>query len=168
MRVAAIGVSFDDVLDRTGETERLLPFIPGSEAAGTIVALGSQVANRRIGERVVCLRRWPMLSRLVAPQEHVAPIPDRLGDVQAAAAVRDGVLAHALITSAHAVREGEVALVRPAMQGLGLCLIQLAKQRGARVIAAIAAPDSEEDVRRWEPMRSSSGGRRRWWRTCAA
>jgi NADPH2:quinone reductase len=147
VRVAAIGVSFDDVLDRTGETGRDLPFILGSEAVGTIVALGSQVAGRRIGERVACLAPAAYAEQLVAPQEHVVPIPDRLDDVQAAA-VRDGVLAHALVTGAHAVRAGEVVLVRPAMHGPGLCLMQLAKQRGAHVIAAIATPDTEEDVRR--------------------
>src|SRR5262249_57320032 len=80
VRVAAIGVSFDDVLDRTGQTERNLPFIPGSEAAGTIIALGSQVANRRIGERVACLASAAYAEQLVAPQEHVVPIPDRLDD----------------------------------------------------------------------------------------
>lgn len=148
VRVAAIGVSFDDVLDRTGETERLLPFIPGSEAAGTIVALGSEVAGRRIGERVACLAPAAYAEQLVAPQEHVVPIPDRLDVVQAAAAVRDGVYAYALITSAHIVRAGEVVLVRPAMYGPGLCLLQLAKQRGARVIAAIGTSESEEIVRR--------------------
>jgi len=148
VRVAAIGVSFDDVLDRTGETERDLPFVPGSEVAGTIVALGSQVADRRIGERVACLAPGAYAEQLVAPREHVVPIPDRLDFAQAAAAARDGVLAHALITGAHAARDGDVVLVRPAMHGPGVCLMQLAKQRGARVIAAIATPESEEDVRR--------------------
>ncbi len=148
VRVAAIGVSFDDVLDRAGETERELPFIPGSEAAGTVVALGSQVADRRVGERVACLAPAAYAEQLVAPQEHVVPIPERLDEVQAAAAVRDGVFAHALITGAHAMREGEVVLVRPAMYGPGLCLIQLAKQRGARVIAAVGTPESEEIARR--------------------
>src|SRR4029077_5670161 len=68
--------------------------------------------------------------------------------LQALAAMRDGLLALIVTTRAHAVRAGEVALVRPADEGPGLCLLQMAKQRGARVIAVIDAPESEEIVRR--------------------
>jgi NADPH2:quinone reductase len=148
VHVAAIGVNFDDVLDRTGETERELPYTPGFEAVGTIAALGAQVSGRRIGERVACLAPAAYAEQLVAPQQHVIPIPQRLDDLQAVAAVRDGILALALTTRAHALRADEVVLVRPAIEGPGLCLLQLAKQRGARVIAVIGTPDAEEIVRR--------------------
>lgn len=93
VHVTAIGVNFDDVLDRTGETDRDLPYIPGFEAVGTIVAVGAQVSSRRIGERVACLAPAAYAGQFVAPQEHVVPIPQQLDDLQAAAAVRDGVLA---------------------------------------------------------------------------
>jgi NADPH:quinone reductase len=148
VHIAASGVTFDDVLDHTGETERELPYTPGFEAVGTIVAVGAQVSSIRIGERVACLAPAAYAEQLVAPQEHVVPIPHDLDDLQAVAAVRDGLLALILTTRAHAVRAGEVALVRPAIEGPGLCLLQLAKQRGARVIAVIGAPESEEIVRR--------------------
>jgi NADPH2:quinone reductase len=148
VHVAAIGVTFDDLLDRTGESERELPYTPGFEAVGTIVALGAQVSSLHIGERVACLAPAAYAEHLIAPQEHVVPIPQGVDDLQAVAAVRDGLLALILTTRAHAVRAGEVVLVRPAIEGPGLCLLQLAKQRGARVIAVIGAPESEEIVRR--------------------
>lgn len=148
VRVAAIGMTLDDVLDRTGETERELPYTPGFEAVGTIVALGAQVSGWRIGERVACLAPAAYAEQIVAPQEHVVPIPQHLDDLQAVAAVRDGLLALALTTRAHTLQAGEVVLVRPAIEGPGLCLLQLAKQRGARVIAAIGTTESEEVVRR--------------------
>ncbi|HEY1387658.1 MAG TPA: zinc-binding dehydrogenase [Ktedonobacterales bacterium] len=148
VHVAAIGVTFDDFLDRTGETERELPYIPGFEAVGTVVAVGAQVTSRRIGERVACLAPAAYAEELVAPQEHVVPIPQRLDDLQAVAAMRDGILALALTTRAHVLGAGDVVLVRPGIEGPGLGLLQLAKQRGARVIAVIGTPESEEIVRR--------------------
>jgi NADPH2:quinone reductase len=148
VHVAAIGVTFDDVLDRTGETERDLPYTPGFEAVGTIVAVGAQVTSRHIGERVACLAPAAYAEELVAPQEHVVPIPQHLDNLQAVAAMRDGILALVLTTRAHVLGAGDVVLVRPGIEGPGLGLLQLAKQRGARVIAVIGTPESEEIVRR--------------------
>lgn len=110
--------------------------------------MGAQVCSRRIGERVACLAPAAYAEQLVAPQEHVVPIPEQLNDLQAVAAVRDGLLAHGLTGRAHALSAGDVVLVRPAIEGPGLCLLQLAKQRGARAIAVIGTPESEEIVRR--------------------
>jgi NADPH2:quinone reductase len=75
VHIAASGVTLDDVLDHTGETERELPYTPGFEAVGTIVAVGAQVASQRIGERVACLAPAAYAEQLVAPQEYVVPIP---------------------------------------------------------------------------------------------
>lgn len=148
VQVAAIGTNFDDILDRTGETERDRPYIPGFEATGTIVAVGAHVSDRSLGERVACLAPAAYAEHVVAPQDFVVPIPERLDDLQAVAAVRDGVLALLLTTQAHALGADEVVLVRPGIEGPGLGLIQLAKQRGARVIAVIGTPEAEETVRR--------------------
>jgi NADPH2:quinone reductase len=148
VQVAAIGANFDDILDRTGETERERPYTPGFEAVGTIVAVGAQVSSRRIGERVACLAPAAYAEQVVAPQEFVVPIPQHLDDLQVVAAVRDGLLALILTTRVHALRADDVVLVRPAIEGPGLGLVQLAKQSGARVIAVIGTPESEETVRR--------------------
>ena len=148
VHIAASGVTLDDVLDHTGETERELPYTPGYEAVGTIIAVGAQVSSLRIGERVACLAPAAYAEQLVAPQEHVVPVPESLDNLQTLAAMRDGLLALIVTTRAHAVQAGEVALVRPAAEGPGLCLLRLAKQRGARVIAVIETSESEEVVRR--------------------
>jgi NADPH2:quinone reductase len=83
VHIAASGVTLDDVLDHTGETERELPYTPGFEAVGTIVGVGPQVSSLRIGERVACLAPAAYADQLVAPQEHVVPIPQGLDDLQA-------------------------------------------------------------------------------------
>src|SRR5262245_56237510 len=103
VQVAAIGANFDDIRDRTGETARERPYIPGFEAVGTIVAMGAHVSSRHIGERVACLAPAAYAEHLVAPEDFVVPIPERLDDLQAVAAVRDGVLALLLSRQAHAL-----------------------------------------------------------------
>jgi NADPH2:quinone reductase len=147
VRVAAVGVNIEDVLDRTGDTERTLPFALGYEAAGTIVTLGSDVAGWHTGERVAFVAPAAYAEYVTVPLEHMVRIPDRLDFPQAVAAARDGVTAHYL-TIAHPIREGEWVLVRPATAGPGLFLSQLAKRRGARVIGIVETTESEENLHR--------------------
>src|SRR5215470_7344625 len=73
VHVAAIGANFDDILDRTGETERERPYVPGFEAVGTIVAVGAHVSGRSIGERVACLAPAAYAEHVVAPEAFVVP-----------------------------------------------------------------------------------------------
>lgn len=138
VRVEAIGVNFLDVYYRSGLYPMALPFVPGSEGAGVVVATGERVA-------------WAMVPGAYAeyasvPAEKLVPLPDAIGARTAAAVMLQGMTAHYLLASAFELREGQSALVHAGAGGVGGLLVQLAKQRGARVVAT-ASPAKHDEVR---------------------
>lgn len=127
VRVEAIGVNFIDVYHRSGVYPMPLPFISGSEAAGIVADTGERVA-------------WAMVPGAYAeyalvPRERLVPLPMRVDMKTAAASMLQGMTAHYLVTSTFVVRPGTTALVHAAAGGAGGLLVQMAKQRGARVLA---------------------------------
>lgn len=138
VRVEATGVNYIDVYHRTGLYKLPLPFIPGMEAAGVIEATGERVA-------------WTMTpgayAELVAvPKDRLVPLPAAIDARTAAAALLQGMTAHFLATSAFALREGQNALIHAAAGGVGGLLVQMAKQRGAHVIATASRSKHEEVI----------------------
>jgi NADPH2:quinone reductase len=138
VRVEAIGVNFLDVYHRTGLYKVPLPFVPGSEAAGVIEETGERVA-------------WAMVPGAYAeyaavPQEKLVPLPVSVASRLAAACLLQGMTAHYLVTSTYLLRPGNTAVVHAAAGGAGGMLVQMAKQRGARVVAT-ASPEKHADVR---------------------
>ncbi len=134
VKLHAIGVNFVDVYHRTGLYPLPLPFTPGSEGAGVIEAVGSGVKAVKPGDRVA----WAMVPGAYAEYAAVAaaklvPIPEGIELKTAAAAMLQGMTAHYLVTSVHPLREGSTVLVHAAAGGVGGILVQMAKQRGARV-----------------------------------
>lgn len=137
--VAAIGVNYRDVYEREGAYGGDLPAIIGAEGAGTVV--GS-------GERVAWVSAPASYAEHVAvDQDRAVPIPDRVSDELAAAALLQGITAHYLATSTHEVREGENVLVHAAAGGVGLLLTQVATMRGGRVIATTSSEEKAELAR---------------------
>jgi NADPH:quinone reductase len=141
--VAAAGVNFSDIYAREGRPpyRRELPFVLGSEGAGTIVALGAGVTGLAAGDRVA----WASASgsyteRVVIPAASAVLIPDRVDTQVAAAAMMQGITAHYLCHSTYPVAPGEVAVVHAAAGGVGLLLTQLVKLRGGTVIATTSGP----------------------------
>ncbi|MGZ5443344.1 MAG: quinone oxidoreductase family protein [Thermoanaerobaculia bacterium] len=137
VRLEAIGVNYIDVYHRTGLYKVPLPFVPGSEAAGVVEATGERVA-------------WAMVPGAYAeyaavPADKLVPLPPSIDTRSAAAAMLQGMTAHYLVTSTFPLREGHSALVHAAAGGVGGLLVQIAKQRGARVIAT-ASPAKHEEV----------------------
>ncbi|MGZ8710661.1 MAG: quinone oxidoreductase family protein [Thermoanaerobaculia bacterium] len=137
VRLEAIGVNYIDVYHRTGLYTVPLPFVPGSEAAGVVEATGERVA-------------WAMVPGAYAeyaavPADKLVPLPPSIDTRSAAAAMLQGMTAHYLVTSTCPLREGHRALVHAAAGGVGGLLVQIAKQRGARVIAT-ASPAKHEEV----------------------
>jgi NADPH2:quinone reductase len=127
VRIEAIGVNYVDVYHRSGLYPMPLPFIPGSEAAGTIEGTGERVA-------------WAMVPGAYAeyaavPREKLVPLPDGLDARTAAASMLQGMTAHYLVTSTFLVVPRTTALVHAAAGGVGGLLVQLAKQHGGRVLA---------------------------------
>lgn len=144
VRVAAAGVNFIDVYFRTGLYPRPLPFVAGLEGAGRIEAVGPDVADFAVGDRVA----WASVPGsyadvVVAPAASVVPVPDAVPDDAAAAAMLQGMTAHYLV---HAIRQpepGGTALVHAAAGGTGLLLVQLLKAAGMHVVGSCG---SEEKV----------------------
>lgn len=146
--VEARGVNFIDVYQRSGAYQVPLPYVPGMEAAGVVAALGEGVTDLRVGQRV----GWAMAAGGYADQAVVkasllVPVPDAVTTEQAAALLLQGMTAHYLTHSVHAVAEGESVLVHAAAGGTGLLITQLAKARGARVIGTVST-DAKERIAR--------------------
>ncbi|WP_067601957.1 quinone oxidoreductase family protein [Nocardiopsis listeri] len=146
--VAARGVNFIDVYQRSGVYKVDLPFVPGMEASGTITAVGDGVTDLKVGQRV----GWAMspggyADRATVDADLAVPVPDGVADEQAAALLLQGMTAHYLTYSVHPVAEGETILVHAAAGGTGLLITQLAKARGARVIGTVSTEAKEAIAR---------------------
>lgn len=135
IRVAMAGVNFIDVYFRTGVYPRPLPFISGLEGAGVVEDVGPGVSQLVPGDRVA----WASVpgsyaTHLIAPADRVVPVPDRVSDSDAAAAMLQGMTAHYLVHGCRDTRSSDVALVHAAAGGAGLLLVQTLKHAGATVI----------------------------------
>ncbi|HKT02289.1 MAG TPA: quinone oxidoreductase [Rugosimonospora sp.] len=146
--VAAAGVNFIDVYQRSGAYPRELPFVPGMEGAGTVSAVGGGVPDIRVGDRVAWVNvPGGYAERVAVPAERVVPLPRELAPELAAAALLQGLTAHYLTQDTAPVGPGDVVLVHAAAGGTGLLLTQLVKLRGARVVGTVSTVDKERLAR---------------------
>jgi len=145
--VAAAGINFPDVLAIAGkyQVKTPLPFVPGNEAAGTIIALGDGVTRLSVGDKVVFNSKGGAFAeQCVADQNTTMPMPDGLSFEQAAGfTVTYGTSYHALKQSAD-LKAGETVLVLGAAGGVGITAVEIAKAMGARVIAAASTDEKLE------------------------
>ncbi|NIJ11745.1 NADPH2:quinone reductase [Saccharomonospora amisosensis] len=146
--VAAAGVNFIDTYQRSGIYPMELPYTPGLEGAGTVAAVGSEVHDFAVGDRVA----WQgtpggYAQQALVPADIAFAVPDGVSDESAAALLLQGITAHYLLNSTYAVSEGETVLVHAAAGGVGLLLVQLAKAKGARVIGTVSTPEKEQLAR---------------------
>ncbi len=145
IRVAMTGVNFIDLYVRQGRYGNKLPFTPGQEAAGTVVAVGKSVSCLHEGDQVAwCSILGTYAEYAVAPAERVVPIPIGVTFEQAAAVLLQGMTAHYLSHSAFPIQPGDEVLVHAGAGGTGLLLTQLAKPRGARVLTAVSNEEKAE------------------------
>jgi NADPH2:quinone reductase len=134
VRMQAIGVNFIDVYHRTGLYKLPLPLTPGSEGAGVVDAVGDGVDVVKVGDRVAFAGvRGAYAEYVIVPADKLVPLPDSIDANTAAAAMLQGMTAHYLAASVHAIARGENVLVHAAAGGVGALLVQMAKMRGARV-----------------------------------
>ncbi len=136
VRLAASGVNFIDVYQRTGVYPMDLPFIAGQEGAGEVEAVGDGVEEISPGDYVAFAGiPGAYAEYVVAPVERLVPFNVTYVEARMAAAVMlQGMTAHYLTHSTFPVQEGQSVLVHAAAGGVGLLLCQLAKMRGASVI----------------------------------
>ncbi len=138
----AVGLAFPDVLQVRGEyqVKPPLPFVPGSETAGTVVAVGEGVDEALVGRRVVALGGG--LSEQVAlPASSVFEVPDALSSAKAAAIPMNYCTTWFALHDRARLQAGETLLVTGASGGVGSAAIQLGRAAGARVIAVAGGPE---------------------------
>ena len=140
--IEAVGVNFIEVYQRTGLYPVALPATPGSEAGGTVLAVGPGVTEFRAGDRVA----WQgspgaYAERAAVPVERLVRLPEGVSTKQGAAAMLQGMTAHYLACSTFPLEPGDTCLVHAAAGGVGLLLCQIAKRRGARVIGTVSTPE---------------------------
>ncbi|WP_426595397.1 quinone oxidoreductase family protein [Cellulomonas sp. McL0617] len=148
VRVAAAGINFIDTYRRSGMYAVPYPHVLGSEGAGTIVEVGSDVAEFAVGDHVAWSSAPGSYAELVRVRaSELLPVPVGV-DLQVAAALPlQGMTAHYLVTSVFPVAEGHDLLVHAGAGGVGLLLTQLAAARGARVISTVGTADKERLAR---------------------
>ena len=141
-RVEAAGVNFIDIYQRTGLYPVALPHTLGQEAAGVVTAVGSGVTQFKRGDRVACARvAGGYAGETLAPAAHCVPVPMAVSFRDAAAVLLQGMTAHYLANDTFPLQPGHSALIHAGAGGVGLILIQLAKRRGARVLATVGRDD---------------------------
>lgn len=150
--VHAAGANFADTLYIAGkyQVRPPLPFVPGGEAAGEVIAVGAGVDRVRPGDRVAACNPWGAYAEvMVAPAATVFPLPDGVDFVTAAAMpVVYGTDIHALEGRA-ALAAGETLLVHGAAGGIGLAAVELGVRMGAKVIGTVGSDDKMDVVRNY-------------------
>jgi NADPH:quinone reductase len=144
LAVRAASLNFPDILivQNKYQIKPPLPFVPGSEYAGVVEAVGEGVKGIRPGARVAALGGTGGFgTHAVVPADRLMPLPDGFAFEDAAAfAFTYGTSHHALMDRA-ALRPGETVLVLGAAGGVGTAALQIAKAAGARVIAAASTDE---------------------------
>ncbi|HKF01892.1 MAG TPA: quinone oxidoreductase [Candidatus Sulfotelmatobacter sp.] len=142
VKLAAAGVNFIDVYFREGRYKAQVPFIPGQEGAGTVTAVGKDVKSVKPGDRVAWTATLGCYAEYAAvAADRLVSIPSGVSDQQAAATMLQGMTAHYLLYDSWPLKKGETALVHAAAGGVGLLLVQMAHNIGARVIATVSTED---------------------------
>lgn len=144
IRIQAASLNFPDLLivQNKYQMKPELPFVPGSEFAGTIEAVGEGVTDLKPGQSVACLKGTGGFgTHTLAPAKLCLPLPSDFDPVDAAAFIMIYATSyHALIDRAE-LKEGETVFILGAAGGVGTSAIQIAKTAGARVIAAASSAE---------------------------
>lgn len=149
IKAEAIGVNFIDTYFRSGQYPRELPFVVGTEACGTITALGDGVDNLAVGDRVVTANANGAYAEFcTAPADFSARVPAHVHPDVAASVLLKGMTAHYLLKSVYPVQAQDTVLVHAGAGGVGLILTQWATALGARVITTVSTPAKAELSRR--------------------
>jgi NADPH2:quinone reductase len=172
VRVEAIGVNYIDTYFRRGIYKRPVPYTPGDEGAGVVIARGSHVTGFAVGDRVAWAAAPASYAEEVAvPAAAAVKVPAGVEPAAAASALLQGMTAHYLAYSVHRIEPGQDVLIHAGAGGVGLLLTQMAKMLGARVITTVSTEEKErlsldagaDDVLRYrddlaEVVRGLTGG----------
>ena len=148
VKIAAVGVNFIDTYQREGRYKLPLPFVAGQEGAGVVTAVGSEVTSVKPGDRVAWAGiQGSYAEYIAAPASRLVAIPAGVSDREAAAVMLQGMTAHYLAHSTFPLKSGDTALVHAAAGGVGLLLVQIAHDIGARVIGTVSTEEKAKLAR---------------------
>ena len=144
VRIEAASLNFPDLLivQNKYQMKPDLPFVPGSEYAGVIEAVGEGVTDLKVGQSVACLSGTGGFgTHALAQAKLCMPLPPGFPAVDAAAFIMIYATSHHALIDRAALKAGETVLVLGAAGGVGTSAIQIAKAVGARVIAAASTDE---------------------------
>jgi NADPH:quinone reductase len=148
VKVDAAGLNYIDVYFRTGMYKAELPLTIGMEAGGVVTAVGSNVSEVKVGDKVAYTGvAGAYAEQAVVPSSKLVVLPAGVSTKQGAAAMLQGMTAHYLATSTYPLKHGDTCLVHAAAGGVGLLLCQIAKLRGARVLATVSSVEKADLAR---------------------
>lgn len=137
------GVNFLDIYFRTGLYSSQMPFVPGQEGIGTVVAVGPGESSSKfkIDDRVVYIGSGTYAEYSTAFVKYVAKVPDGIDEKTVLVAFLSGLTTLSFVEEAYTIKPGDWALLHAAAGGAGVLMTQLLKLSGARVIATAGGPD---------------------------
>lgn len=148
--IRAASLNFPDLLVVQGKYQfkPQTPFVPGSEYAGTVEALGEGVRGLKVGDRVAAFAGiGGFATRACVSAQLLLPLPDALPFDEASAFICTYATTHHALADRAALKAGETLLVLGAAGGVGTAAIQIGKALGARVIAGASSPEKLEACR---------------------
>ena len=144
INIKAASLNFPDLLivQNKYQMKPALPFVPGSEYAGVVQAVGQGVKHLAVGQHVACLSgTGGFATHTIAPAALCMPLPVGFPFVDAAAFIMIYATSHHALLDRAQLKKGETVLVLGAAGGVGTAAIQIAKAAGARVIAAASTDE---------------------------
>ncbi len=149
VKLAASGVNYIDTYHRGGLYKIPLPAVLGTEGAGVVEALGEGVTEFKRGDRVAyAMSRGSYAEYAAVPVNNLVHVPEGVELLTAAAAMLQGMTAHYLTHTTFPLAQSHTALVHAAAGGTGRLVVQMAKLRGARVIATTGSAAKAEVARK--------------------
>ena len=147
VRQTASGLNFIDTYHRTGLYPVKLPFVPGSEGAGVVEAIGEGVTNVAVGDRVAYLGAGTYSTHYTGSAATMVKLPDGVSEKDAAAVLLKGLTAWMLLFEVRRASPGETALVWAPVGGVGSLLVPWATSMGVKVIAVTSSEDKAARAR---------------------
>jgi NADPH2:quinone reductase len=144
IRIQAASLNFPDLLivQNKYQMKPALPFVPGSEYAGVIEAIGSEVKHLKVGQTVACLSgTGGFATHTLAPAKLCLPLTPSFNAVDAAAFIMIYATSYHALVDRSQLKAGETVLILGAAGGVGSSAIQIAKAVGAKVIAAASTDE---------------------------